>query len=380
MSRPQIPLSSPDVTDKEIKSVLGVLSTSNLSLGPKLVEFENVIADYVGLKYAVAVNSGTSALHLLVKAMDIRDGDEVITTPFSFVASANCILFEKANPVFVDIDPLTLNINPDLIEEKITNKTKAILAVDVFGHPAQWTRLESIALKHNLRLIEDSCEAIGAEYKGKKAGSFGDAGTFAFYPNKQITTGEGGCIITDDKKIAALARSMRNQGRDGNDGWLQHKRLGYNYRISDINCALGIVQMERIEEILAKRENVAAMYNERLTNIDGLVIPYRSPEVTISWFVYVVRLADNFTRNERDEIIQSLGRKGIQSNSYFPPIHLQPFYVDQFGYGVGDFPVTEVISERTIALPFFNNLTERQIDYVTDVFKEEICKRVSLKA
>ena len=236
-----------------------VLNTPKLSLGPKLKVFEDRIAAYAGVKYAVAVNSGTSGLHLMLRALGITEGDEVITTPFSFIASANCILFEKAVPVFTDIDPKTLNINVNLIEEKITPKTKAILAVDVFGHPCEWDKLEKIAKEHGLGLIEDSCEALGAEYRSRKAGSFGDAGIFAFYPNKQITTGEGGVIVTDNKDIYELSRSMRNQGRGSGDKWLAHTMLGYNYRISDINCALGIAQMDRIDEILAKRSRVARM-------------------------------------------------------------------------------------------------------------------------
>jgi perosamine synthetase len=244
----KIPLSNPDIVRKDIEYVVKVLETANLSLGPKLPEFENKIADYVGAKYAAAVNSGTSALHLIIRALEIKDNDEVITTPFSFISSANCVLFERGKPVFVDIDPLTLNIDVNLIEKKITKRTKAILAVDVFGHPAEWKSLKRIGKKHNLKLIEDSCEAIGAEYRGKKAGTLGDAGAFAFYPNKQITTGEGGIIVTNNKALADLCRSMRNQGRDSRGGWLSHKRLGYNYRISDINCALGIAQMRRIRE------------------------------------------------------------------------------------------------------------------------------------
>ena len=361
----KIPLSNPDVIEKDINYINQVLRTSYLSLGPKLPEFESKVADYVGAKYAVAVNSGTSALHLIIRALGIKDNDEVITTPFSFIASANCILFERGKPVFVDIDPLTLNIDAAFIEEKITEKTKAILAVDVFGHPAEWSNLEKISRKHNLILIEDSCEAIGAEYKGKKAGTFGIAGTFAFYPNKQITTGEGGVIVTDNRRLADLCRSMRNQGRSENSGWLNHIRLGYNYRVSDINCALGIAQMKRIDEILAKREKVAAMYKDKLSDISEIELPYVSPDVKISWFVYVIKLGGNFKRDKRERILDGLRRKGIGCSNYFQPIHLQPFYKEMFGYKKGDFPVTESISERTIALPFYNNITEEQIDYIT---------------
>ena len=360
----QIPLSRPDITDLEIKAVTDVLKTPDLSFGPKLPEFEKIVADYVGVKHSVAVNSGTSALHLIVRSLGIGEGDEVITTPFSFISSANCLLFEKATPIFVDIDPQTLNIDVNKIEARITQKTKAILAVDVFGLPADWLKLEQIAKKHQLKLIEDSCEALGAEYKGKKAGSFGDAACFAFYPNKQITTGEGGMIVTNDQNIAKLCRSLRNQGRDEGGDWLQHKRLGYNYRISDLNCALGIAQMKRIDEMLSKREKVAQMYQEKLENIKGLTLLSQPDGAKRSWFVYVVVLSDQYSRKDRDSILEQLRGKGIGCGDYFTPIHLQPFYVEEFGCQPGDFPETEAVADRTIALPFFNDLTAEQAAYV----------------
>lgn len=366
----EIPLSRPDITGLEIEYVTQVLRTPNLSLGPKLVEFETKMAEFVGVKYAVAANSGTSALHLIIMALGIKDGDEVITTPFSFVASANCILFEKAKPVFVDIDPLTLNIDVNRIEERITGITKAILAVDIFGYPAEWDRLEQIAKKHHLRLIEDSCEALGAEYKGEKAGTFGEAAAFAFYPNKQMTTGEGGVIVTNNGEIADLCRSMRNLGRGNSDDWLEHQRLGYNYRLSDINCALGIAQLERIEELLAKREQVAQMYNMKLKGWQEARIPCSSLEVRKSWFVYVVVLEDRYSKEDRDRILQELRKRGIGCSNYFTPIHLQTFYVEMFSFKKGDFPVTEHVSERTIALPFYNNLSEPEIDFVVQSLKE----------
>ena len=365
----RIPLSMPDVTELEISQVLEVLRTPTLSLGPKLSEFEQRMAQYVGRKHAIAVNSGTSALHLVVRALGIGDGDEVITTPFSFVSSANCLLFERARPVFVDIDPLTFNIDVNKVEEQIDKKTKAILAVDVFGYPAEWPRLEEVAEKYSLGLIEDSCEALGAEYRGKKAGSFGDAAVFSFYPNKQMTTGEGGVIVTDDDHIAMLCRSMRNQGREEGGEWLEHRRLGYNYRISDINCALGIAQLERLEEILANRAQVACWYDERLRGMDGVMTPFSSSEVKRSWFVYVVLLAERFGRNERDRIMQGLKEAGIGCQRYFSPIHLQSFYAEMFGYRRGDFPVAEYVADRTLALPFFNRLTEAQVDEVVETLK-----------
>ena len=369
----KVPLSRPWVTEEDIKAVEEVLRTPNLSLGPKLPEFEEMLAEVAQRKYAVAVNSGTSALHLIVRSLGIKDGDEVITTPFSFIASSNCILFERAKPVFVDIRKDTYNINPDLIESAITERTKAIIAVDVFGQPADWDKLTAIAKKHHLYLIEDSAEAIGSEYKGKSAGSFGDAAIFAFYPNKQITAGEGGVIVTDNENIAKLSKSMRNQGRGEGDTWLQHTRLGYNYRISDINCALGISQLKRLDEIVKRRNKVAEMYNEKLKDVDEVITPFVAPYVTrMSWFVYVIRLADKFTKEDRDNIIKEMGKRGIQTRNYFAPIHLQPFYVEQFGFKRGDFPVTDFVSDRTISIPFYTMMREEEIDYVVKNLKEVI--------
>lgn len=381
-----IPLSSPDITEKEIESVVNVLRTHRLSLGPKLLEFEQKFAEYTGSKNAVAVNSGTSGLHLAIKSLGIGEKDAVITTPFSFIASANCLLYENALPIFVDIEPGTFNIDPERIEEflekkcrkeKKTNKivdretgryVRAILPVHVFGHPCEMDRIMELAGEYNLHVIEDACEATGAEFKGKKVGTFGDMGVFAFYPNKQITTGEGGMIVTNDDKIARLCRSLRNQGRDGDKGWLEHRRLGYNYRISEINCALGIAQLERIDEILRKRERVASLYNESLR--DYVKVPQTSDGAKRSWFVYVVCLPDKYSKKFRDKILAELSKKGIGSNKYFPPIHLQPFYRKMFGYAKGDFEVTEYISERTIALPFHNNLNGKTITYVATCLKE----------
>jgi len=365
----KVPLSSPDITEKEIQAVVSVLQTPNLSLGPKLSEFEKNFAKYIGVKHAVAVNSGTSGLHLCIRALDVKDGDEVITTPFSFIASSNCILFERAKPVFVDIREDTLNIDEDRIEEKITSKTKAILAVDVFGYPCDMPKITKIARKHGLKVIEDACEAIGAEINGKKSGSFGDCAVFAFYPNKQMTTGEGGMLVTNDDKIASLARSMRNQGRDEGMKWLAHDRLGYNYRLSDINCALGIEQLKRIDEILKKREKVAGIYAYKFLDFAEIVLPPAGTrDIRRSWFVYVVRLKGG----PRDQVIERLKEKGVGCNSYFPPIHLQPFYQREFGFKAGDFPVTEKIAQQTIALPFYSNLDREKIGYVADNLKQII--------
>jgi perosamine synthetase len=370
-----IPLSSPDITHKEVELINQVLATPYLSIGPKVKEFEQKIASYIGTKYAVAVNSGTSGLHLCIRSLDIKDGDEVITTPFSFIASANCMLFERAKPVFVDIDENTLCIDTNKIEEKITSKTKAILPVHIFGHPCDMDKILEIAQKYNLSVIEDACEALGAEYKGKKVGSFGKMAVFSFYPNKPLTTSEGGVIVTDDEKIAKLCQSMRNQGRDEDGGWLYHKILGYNYRMPELCAALGVAQMERVNEILEKRQKVAELYNKKLNKIKGLKIPYVAPNVKMSWFVYVIRLdSEKFSREDRDKIISELENRGINCRDYFPPIHLEPFYVEMFGHKRGDFPITEKTSDSTIALPFYNNLTEEEVDYICNSLEKIINK------
>ncbi len=363
----RVPLSSPDITSKDIEAINQVLSTSFLSIGPKVKEFEKKIADYIGVKYAVAVNSGTSGLHLCVRSLDIKDGDEVITAPFSFIASANCMLFERAKPVFVDIDEKTLCLDVDKIEEKITERTKAIMPVHIFGHSCEMDKIMELAKKYDLAVIEDACEAIGGEYKGRKVGSFGDASVFAFYPNKQITTAEGGMIVTNDENIARLCQSMRNQGRDDNNEWLSHMRLGYNYRMSELSAALGVAQIERIDEILGKRQKIAEYYNERLKGIDGIEIPYASLDIKMSWFVYVIKLDnERFSRKDRNQIMEELKKRGIACKAYFPPIHLEPFYVKMFNYQKGSFPVTERVSDSTITLPFYNNLPKKEIDYVCD--------------
>ncbi len=379
MEQVQVPLSSPDIVEKDIEAVVGVMKTRFLSIGPKVVEFEKRIGEYVRTKYAVAVNSGTSALHLIIRGLGIGEGDVVVTTPFSFIASSNCILFERGRPLFVDIEKETLNLDADKVEKKLESlskeeleKVKALLVVDAFGQPADWDRFKEIGKKYNLRLIEDSAEALGAEYKSKKAGSLGEVGVFAFYPNKQICTGEGGILVTDDEELARLARSMRSQGRGESGEWLDHERLGYNFRMDELSAALGCSQMERIEEILEKREKVAGKYGEKLVEIEEVEVPFVSPDTTkVSWFVYVVRLD---WKINRDKVIKHLNEEGVQCKPYFTPIHLQPFYRKLFGYNKGDFPITEDVSSRTIALPFFTNLKEGQIDYVVGKLKEGIVK------
>jgi perosamine synthetase len=375
----RIPLSAPDVTEREIEAVADVLRTPHLSLGPKLLEFERGVAAYAGARHAVAVNSGTSGLHLSVRALGLRDGDEVITTPFSFVASANALLYERARPVFVDIDPRTLNLDPRRIEAAVTPRTRAIMVVHVFGRPAEMEAVMAVARRHKLKVIEDACEAVGAEHGGRKAGAIGDAGVFAFYPNKQITTGEGGVIVTDDAALADAARRMRNQGRDPSSDWFEHVELGYNYRISDINCALGVEQLRRIEDILSLRESVALRYDERLRQEPRLLLPDLAiAGGRVSWFVYVVRLGEHFTRAQRDRVVGEMRERGIGCGRYFAPIHLQPLYARSFGYRAGDFPHAERSADRVIALPFFNRLTEAQQDEVCGRLTESIDRAEAL--
>jgi len=370
----QIPLSRPDITEKEIEAVCAVLRGPNLSLGPKLGEFEALFAEYIGTKRAVAVNSGTSGLFLCMLALGIGPGDEVITTPFTFIATANCIMMVGAKPVFVDIDPVSLNIDPAKIESKITDCTKAILPVEVFGNPAGFDKVCEIAQKHNLLVIEDSCEALGSALNARKAGTFGTMSVFAFYPNKQVTTGEGGMILTDNDNLADTCVSLRNQGRGQSGGWLDHERLGYNYRLSDINCALGIVQLSRINDMKAKRKQVAKWYQEMLAGDDRLILPAEQDDCDVNWFVFVVRLADNFTLQQRDDILQAMKDYGIQVKNYFPPVLLQPFMVERFGCRKGDFPVAEAVCKSTIALPFYNNLAKDKVAVVCRKLRETLDK------
>ncbi len=360
----QIHLSRPDITEAEIDSVVAVLRSPNLSLGPKLGEFEDAFARYLGRRRAVAVNSGTGALFLSLQALGIGPGDEVVTTPFSFIASATSIMMTGARPVFVDIDPVSLNLDPDLIEAALTARTKAILPVEVFGDPTGFDRIIATAERHGLAVVEDSCEALGSTLHRRMAGTFGTLSTFGFYPNKQITTGEGGMIVTDDDALADFCVSLRNQGRGAGGGWLAHERLGYNFRLSDLNCALGLAQLDRIEELIAKRRTVAGWYQEMLTGDDRLAVPAEGVGCQMSWFVFVVRLADRFSLADRNSILVAMSRQNIQVSNYFPPIHLQPFMAKAYGYRPGDFPVAERLAERTIALPFHTQLTLDEVALV----------------
>lgn len=385
MPHQEIPLSKPDITDLEIELVAETLRSGRLSIGPMQERFERLVAARAGTQQAVAVSSGTAGLHLVMQALGVGPGDEVITTPFSFIASSNCILYVGARPVFVDLCPKSLNMDPAQVEAAITPRTRAILAVETFGNPTHMDAYAAIAARHEIPLIEDCCEALGTTYKGRPCGSFGRVGVFGFYPNKQITTGEGGMVVTDDERLADLCRSMRNQGRavapsptPESDptavsrtigAWLRHERLGYNYRLSEVNAALGVAQMRRFDEILAKRRRVAERYIERLMSNPNIMLPTLTPETVMSWFVFVVRLETSYTQEERDRIIKGMRNHDIGAADYFPCIHLQPFYRERFGYKPGMFPIAEAVSTRTLALPFYNDLSDRELDLVVQTLE-----------
>lgn len=380
-----IPLSKPDVGPLEQELVREVLESGRLAIGPMTERFEKLVATRSGCRHGVAVSSGTCGLHLLMQALGIGLGDEVITTPLSFIASANPILYVGARPVFVDVCPRTLNMDPAKMEAAMSSRTRAIVGVEAFGNPAYMDAYAQIAARHEIPLIEDSCEALGTTHKGRACGSFGRAGVFGFYPNKQITTGEGGMIVTDDSRLADTCRSLRNQGRDvfpdsASEGqklgaWLQHPRVGYNYRMDEMSAALGLAQMRRFDEMMARRERVARMYVARLSGIESLVLPTIEPESTMTWFVFVVRLTTDYTVEDRDRIVEGLRTHDVGSATYFPCIHLQPPYRERFGFAPGDFPIAESISNRTIALPFYNSLTEREIDLIAQTLEVMISRQ-----
>jgi perosamine synthetase len=357
-----IPLSGPDIGAREEELVLEVLRSGRLSLGPMGERFERAFADFLGVDDAVAVSSGTAALHLGVRQLGWGPGDEVLTSPFTFVASANSLLYEGAKPVFVDVDPETLDIDADAAAAAVTERTAGLLPIDIFGWPAAWPELEALAAKHGLGILEDSCEALGAtDSEGRLVGTRGNFSTFAFYANKQMTTGEGGMIVPTDPDAAARLRSERNQGRAVDMGWLDHDRLGFNYRLSDVAAAIGLAQVEKLPRLLERRGEVAAAYGERLAGAPGIEPPMatRGREVR-SWFVYVVRLADEV---DRDVVIRSLREAGIDSKSYLPSIHLFP-HIAELGYREGQFPVAEAASAHSLALPFFPAIGEAQIERV----------------
>src|SRR3990172_520222 len=375
-------MSSPDLGEAERRAVDEVLATPILSMGEQAKEFERAICKASGAAHAIAVSSGTAGLHLCVRAAGIGPGDLVLTTPYSFIASSNVLLYENAVPVFVDVDVRTGNIDPARLEQAVrqladggmpaqtwlprppaqTQKASAILAVDVFGQPADFDAINAIAKTQGLAVIEDSCEALGATYKDRPAGRLGKFGVYAFYPNKQMTTGEGGMVVTDDEQAADLMRALRNQGRAEGDTWLQHTHLGYNYRLPEISAALGRTQMDRLDELLAKRRQVAAWYGERLKDLHGVELQYIAPSTTrMSWFVYVVRLAPHL---DRDRLGSLLDQAGIPTRPYFSPLHLQPFMMERFGYRSGDYPIAEELCRRGLALPFSSVMTEEQVELV----------------
>jgi|SRR5580658_592070 len=368
----RIPLSAPDVTEADIEAVVDVLRTPRLSLGPKLEDFEAAVASYTGVPYAVALSSGTAGLHLGLAALGIGEGDEVILPSFTFIAAAHAVLYRRATPVFADIDPLTLNLTAESVAGAITPRTRAIIVVHTFGCPADLDPILHLAARHDVKVIEDACEALGAEYRGRKAGGVGDFGVFGFYPNKPITTGEGGMVVTRDRRRAETIRALRNQGRRPADGWLDHALLGYNCRLSEINCALGISQMSRLDSILARRENRAACYREHLRTFPELTLPvFETADGRVCWFVFVVRLAAGFTQAHRDGIVAYMASRGIGCGRYFAPVHLQPLYAAYADRG-HDLTVTEQAAPRTLALPFFNRLADDEIAEVCVTLREAI--------
>ena len=369
-----IPLARPDLGPREEELLLEVLHTGQLSLGPVLERFERDFAAWLGTDDAVAVSSGTAALHLGVRALGWGAGDEVVTSPFSFVSSANCLLYEGVTPVFCDIDPLTLNLDPDAARAAVTDRTAGLLPVHIFGYPAAMEELERLAGDRGLGILEDAAEAVGAlDDAGVKVGARGNIAIFAFYANKQLVTGEGGIAIPSDAAVAELMRSERNQGRARDMGWLGHERLGFNYRLTDLQSAMGVAQVERADELLAQRSRVAALYADALGSLgaapagegdpNGLVLgcPDRG-EARRSWFVYVLQLPAG---TDRDAVMASLADEGVDSKAYLPCIHLMPHYRERFGFREGQFPVAEAVSVRSLALPFFTAMGEAEVDRVT---------------
>jgi perosamine synthetase len=383
MSQPDaIPLARPELGQREEELVLGVLRSGRLSLGPMVERFERGFADYLGMPDAVAVSSGTAALHLGVRALGWGEGDEVVTSPFSFVASANCLLYEGATPVFCDVDPVTLNLDPAAAWDAVGERTAGMLPVDILGYPAAMPAIEAIASEGRLGLLEDACEALGAvDSDGRRVGSRGNLATFAFYANKQLTTGEGGMVTVADPDVAAGLRSERNQGRAPDMSWVDHDRLGYNYRLTEVQAAIGVAQLERIDELLAARARAADLYTERLASLDygapagegdpdGLVLPCAESEPERrGWFIYAVRLP---TGADRDAVVGDLAQRGVQAKAYMPCIHLMDHVRERFGYRRGQFPVAEDTSARLLALPFFGSISESQVDRVCEALAEAL--------
>jgi perosamine synthetase len=365
-----IPLAKPSIGPREHELVRQVLDSGRLALGPMLPAFEDALSSYLRFTTS-AVSSGTAGLHLAVRAAGVQSGDEVVTTPFSFVASANCLLYENAKPVFCDIDPRTLNIDPHAAEAAVTERTTGLLPVHIFGYPADMPALERIAAERKLWLVEDACEALGGWHgDGPAVGARGNLAVFGFYPNKQVTTGEGGAVVCPDDAVKERIDSERNQGRAPDMGWLDHDRLGFNYRLDDLSCALGIAQLERLDELLAARARVAALYSEALADVEELTLP--CPDEggdRRSWFVYPVQLPPGV---DRDAAVVAMRERGVDTKPYLPAIHLMSFYRERFGHREGEFPVCEDVASRSLALPFFGALTDGEIEQVVSALRETI--------
>jgi perosamine synthetase len=362
-------MARPDIGDRELELVTEVLRSDVLALGAFAPRFEGQLAEIAGRRHGISCSSGTAGLHMGVRALEIGPGDEVITTPFSFVASANCLLYEKAVPRFVDIEEDSLGLDPDRIADAASPRTRAVLPVHVFGRPCRIESITSAARSRGWAVIEDACEGLGSTVNGRPLGSFGDVAVFAFYPNKQITTGEGGMVVTDDDALAETMRSLRNQGRDSDGTWLRHVRLGYNYRLDELSAAVGVAQLERLAELRAGRARVAAAYGRALGGNDWVTLPAPGPGESVDWFVYVVRLHPEI---DRDAVLARLAARGVPARPYFSPLHLQPFYREAFGFKPGDFPVTERVAASTLALPFSSRLPDEDIEYVAQVLRDVV--------
>ena len=366
-----IPLSRPDVGEREERLVLDVLRSGVLGLGPMLRRFEETFAAFCGTRYAAGVSSGTTGLHLAVRLAGVGEGDEVITSPISFVASANAVLYERGVPVFADVDPTTFNLDPDAVEAAITPRTRAILPVHIFGYPVEIERINEVAERHGLAVVEDAAEAVGARRAGRRLGTHGNLAVFAFYPNKQMTTGEGGMVTTDDAELYAALKSLSNQGRSDSGDWLEHDRLGFNYRMDELSAAVGVAQIERLDEILALRAGVAARYAELLADVPGVTLPAPDRDGDErSWFVYVVRLDAGV---DRDAAMAALQRRGVACKPYLPAVHLQPFYRG-LGHRAGECPTAEAIAAQTLALPFHTRLPEADQEYVAEAVRDVLAE------
>jgi perosamine synthetase len=370
----QIPLARPEIGAREEELVLEVLRSGSLSLGPMLDRFERELAAWLGVEDAVAVSSGTAALHLGVRTVGWGPGDQVVTSPLSFVASANCLLYEGVTPIFCDVDPVTLNLDPDAARAALSEQTSGVLPVDLFGYPADLAALTALVVERGLGLLEDGCQALGAvDSDGVRLGARPHPCAFAFYANKQLTTGEGGILIPPDADVARRVRSERNQGRAPDMGRIEHDRLGFNYRLTDLAAAIGVAQLERADEILSRRGRVAAMYRDRLGPIEDVILPCedRGAERR-SWFVYVVQLPEG---TDRDAVITELADSGVAAKPYLPCIHLMPFYRERFGFKGGEFPVAERFAGRALGLPFFTSMTEAQVERVAGALAAALGQR-----